>query len=157
MPYFSEWLAFIEVARRLTEKDPRYWGQLLDAINDGNVRVRLLHMAIEDRIPPTAFRHQYLTPGTVSSVVVYRPDLTRYWPTAVPDPYDVKAENKEILRAAIQEISQELGPRGTAGVSCADFDTAVWTRLGLPLNKGKPPRGYGSRTIARIVAAMPNF
>src|SRR6516164_9863314 len=99
MPYFSEWLDFIEVARRLTEQDLRYWGQLLDAINDGNVRVRQLHMAIEDRICPTAFRHQFLTPGNqrafLSSVVVNRPDLTRYWPTVFPDPYRAEVKNTD--------------------------------------------------------------
>ena len=129
MPYFSEWLDFIEVARRLTEQDLRYWGQLLDAINDGNVRVRgPLNMTIDDRIPPTAFKHQYLMPGKdfafLSIVVVYRPDLTRYWPTVFPDPYRAEAKNRDEMpkgrgRHSIDDKAQlgEMAALVDAGMS----------------------------------------
>jgi hypothetical protein len=65
-------------------------------------------------------------------------------------PPDLQSKRRE-LGAAIEEVSRELGERGR-NCSCDAFDVAVWNRLGLPFDKnGKPPRGFGGRTIERRI------
>jgi hypothetical protein len=54
------------------------------------------------------------------------------------------------LHTAIEEVSLTLGERGR-GCPCGTFDKAVWNRLGVALDKGRPPRNFGSKTIERIV------
>jgi hypothetical protein len=70
--------------------------------------------------------------------------------TEEPAPVPAPSEPELSLPEAIARVIQERGVRGK-DVSCGEFDDDVWDCLGLPLKNGKPPRGYGSKTIERIV------